>query len=347
MWGGFFLCSWYNGDMAQYKVPQDVEADDKLLGPFTFRQFIYLLIVAGFIALAVALFQVFPALVIIPVPVVLFFGVLALPIKKDQPMETYLSAIVSYYLKPRTRMWDAGQAESTILITAPKKVEEARTKDLSQEEATHRLSFLAEIVDSEGYAIKGATTSPIREEIRAEAMAAVDMFEAVEGERIERTLETETEARHEELVNQMRAAIEKAGNGNLAGEVPTIQKFEAPKAPMSLPTDDPVMRASPTVTVPMEGVVPTIAPTIMPLAEPNLTDSTIVQAVPSAAESVIIQPMDEPGEAEKEESTSEETPTADIISLANNTEFSIETIAKEAKRLGQKKQDDEVYVSLH
>ena len=30
--------------MATYKVPQDVEAEDKLLGPFTFRQFIYLLI---------------------------------------------------------------------------------------------------------------------------------------------------------------------------------------------------------------------------------------------------------------------------------------------------------------
>ena len=46
--------------MAQYKVPQDVEADDKLLGPFNFRQFIYLLIVAALIALAWALGQLFP-----------------------------------------------------------------------------------------------------------------------------------------------------------------------------------------------------------------------------------------------------------------------------------------------
>ena len=36
--------------MAQYKVPQDVEADDKLLGPFSFRQFVYLLIAGGLIA---------------------------------------------------------------------------------------------------------------------------------------------------------------------------------------------------------------------------------------------------------------------------------------------------------
>ena len=70
--------------MAQYKVPQDVEADDKLLGPFSFRQFVYLLVAAGCIVLAVALFQLFPLLVIIPAIPALFFIVLALPLKKDQ-----------------------------------------------------------------------------------------------------------------------------------------------------------------------------------------------------------------------------------------------------------------------
>lgn len=327
--GGFFdCCLWYNVVMAQYKVPQDVEADDKLLGPFTFRQFIYLLIVAGFIALAVALFQVFPVLVIIPVPVILFFGALALPLKKDQPMETYLSAIVSYYLKPRKRIWDAGQPESTILITAPKKVEQNRTKDLSQEEATHRLSFLAEIVDSEGYAIKGATTSPIREEIKAEAEAAPDMFDVPSDDRIERALESETEARHAELVNQMRQAIEKAENRNLSGEgTPAIQKFdEAAEKPVATPPG--VAAAIREAEAPMAK-----APDIAPLAAPD------------PAESVIVQPTPMP--VAPAESTSVEEPSADIINLANNKEFSVETIAKEAQRLSKKKQDGEVYVSLH
>ena len=78
--------------MAQYKVPQDVEADDKLIGPFSFRQFVYLLVAAGLIALMVGLFQLFPLLAIIPIPFILLFGALALPLKKDQPMETYLAA---------------------------------------------------------------------------------------------------------------------------------------------------------------------------------------------------------------------------------------------------------------
>ena len=97
--------------MAEYKVPQDVEADDKLLGPFTFRQLIYLFITGGLIALAFFLFQIFPLLAVIPLPFIFFFSILALPLKKDQPMETYLAAIVSFRLKPNKRLWNPGQRD--------------------------------------------------------------------------------------------------------------------------------------------------------------------------------------------------------------------------------------------
>lgn len=162
--------------MASYKVPQDVEADDKLLGPFSFRQFIYLMIVFGMVVLAVALFQIFPLLAAIPIPFALFFLILALPLKKDQPMETYVAALISFYLRPNRRFWIPGQSDSTIQITAPKKIEKSRVRNISEEEAGHRLSFLAAIVDSEGYAIKNAS-SPMRDEFYAEAYNATDMFD--------------------------------------------------------------------------------------------------------------------------------------------------------------------------
>ena len=85
--------------MSVYKVPQDVEADDKLLGPFNFRQFIYLIIVAGCIALEIFLWGIFPGLIILPLPIIIFFGALALPLRKDQPMETYLAAVVLFKTK--------------------------------------------------------------------------------------------------------------------------------------------------------------------------------------------------------------------------------------------------------
>lgn len=196
--------------MAQYKVPQDVEADDKLIGPFNFRQFVYLLIAAGCIALTVGLFQLFPLLAIIPIFPAVFFMALALPLKKDQPMETYLAAVVSYYLKPHNRMWMSGQRESTILITAPKIVEDVRTRDLSEEEATHRLSFLADIMDSEGYSIKGAINSSLREDLVAEANATEDMFDSYHYNEIGRAVNQEKDERHEEVIREMREAIERS-----------------------------------------------------------------------------------------------------------------------------------------
>ena len=208
--------------MAQYKVPQDVEADDKLIGPFSFRQFVYLLISGGLIALAVVLFQLFPLLAIIPLPPILLFLALALPIKKDQPMETYLAAIVSYYLKPRKRTWTPGQRESTISITAPKIKEESRTRNITGEEATYRLSFLADIVDTEGYAIRGAASNSMREDLLAEANATNDMFETSHFSDLQNAIVRDENKRHEEVLKEMRAAIEK--NENFSFRQPVEQK---------------------------------------------------------------------------------------------------------------------------
>ena len=165
--------------MSQYQVPQDVEAEDKLLGPFTFRQFVYLLIAAAMVGVAIILFRVFPVLAIIPVPIIILFAALALPLKKDQPMETYLAAIVSFYLKPRHRLWRPGQPDTNILITAPKQVEINRARNISRGEASRRLSFLADIVDSEGYAIKGANVS-LQEDVIEEANQTKDMFDSID-----------------------------------------------------------------------------------------------------------------------------------------------------------------------
>lgn len=192
--------------MAQYKVPQDVEAEDKLLGPFTFRQFIYLIIAAACVAAAWGLFQIFPLLAILPLPFAGFFAVLALPLKKDQPMETYLAAIVNFHLKPRKRVWIPGQRESTIVITAPKTIEKPRARDITEEEASHRLSFLADIIDTEGRSIRGTSNTSMRDEYAAEADAAVDILD--QPTQIDQMIAREQTDRHNELVNRMRAQLE-------------------------------------------------------------------------------------------------------------------------------------------
>lgn len=311
--------------MAQYKVPQDVEADDKLLGPFSFRQFVYLLIAGGLIALAVGLFQLFPLLAIIPLPPVLLFVALALPLKKDQPMETYLAAIVSYYLKPRTRLWMPGQRESTIQITAPKKVEESRTRDITGEEATHRLSFLADIVDTGGYAIKGAGSNPMREDLIAEANATADMFEGNHFNNLSNVIQKDETERHAEVVREMQQAISETEN--IAMSNAQLEKRFAemkPTVPVGLPQQQmqnmPVSREeifnSPTVILPNSPVVE------KPVEKSNRVNQATAEKAPTIP------------------------PKPSIIELANNDAFSIETIAKEANRINRK-DEGEVFISLH
>ena len=198
--------------MATYKVPQDVEAEDRLLGPFTFRQFVYLLIAAIAGALAAALFQIFPLLALLPTPVIFFFLVLALPLKKDQPMETYLAAIISFYMKPNKRFWRPGQGETTIQITAPKIVEKSRTRDISEEEASHRLSFLSNLVDSEGYAIRGNHNGNFTENFIADTEDVNDFMDDSQNQNLINLMQKEKVARHAEIINQMKAAINNTEN---------------------------------------------------------------------------------------------------------------------------------------
>lgn len=352
--------------MAQYKVPQDVEADDKLIGPFSFRQFVYLLIAAGLIALAVGLFQLFPLMAIIPVPFVFFFLALALPLKKDQPMETYLAAIVSYYLKPRTKTWRPGQRESTILITAPKIVEDVRTRDISGEEATHRLSFLADIVDTEGMAIKGAGASPMREDLVAEANATPDMFETYQSQVINRVIDQDKMSRHQSAVNEMRAAIERNNSAMSAsldeepsqfGEHVIARNTTPPAATLASPA---------AALEPEKESKPENIQTEMPAlrVEGLRSDAILKPDVDLENSDVVIRPQIDfgpkndqvrvPGfegpDVEIEESTTKKAPTkpinSSIMELAHNNDYSVETIAKEANRINGK-ENGEVFVSLH
>ena len=303
--------------MARYKVPQDVEADDKLLGPFSFRQFVYLLIAGGLIALSVGLFQIFPLLIIIPLPFILLFGALALPLKKDQPMETYLAALVSYYTKPRRRLWTPGQRESTIRITAPKIVEEERTRAITGEEATHRLSFLADIVDTEGYAIKGAGVNQLRDDFVAETNTTNDMFETSHFDDLGDTIVRDENQRHKEVIEEMKKTIEEnekisSGHGaRIMGH--TELNYEKPE----LESD----------------VVIKPEPVYQPMAR-AVVKSGVVENTKSENE-------------EKTENSETVAPKPSIIELANNDDFSVATIAKEANRIKQKEEEGEIFISLH
>lgn len=308
--------------MAVYKVPQDVEADDKLIGPFSFRQFFYLAGTILGLVLAWGLGSLFLPLAIIPLPIVLFLGALALPLRKDQPMEIYLAAMVSFYLKPRRRLWQPDGQSSLIEVRAPVTTEVQRTKDISRDEAQRRLSYLADIVDTGGWALRGLDINPsgtaINSDVYYEAQQTQDMMDeaATITQNFEAMIEKNDQKRRQEIMDRMK----------------NPSSFQAP------PTS------------------PAVQPAPQGIEEPaNLT----FDPYPTSIRQSVIQPLSEQQpqtantptgaatnvqQAPTHQSTSEITLSPDIIDLANRPSLSIQTIAHEASRIREREQGSEEVV---
>lgn len=313
--------------MATYKVPQDVEAEDKLIGPFGFRQFIYLIIVAFACFVAYILSQIFIGLILIPMPFILFFAAIALPLRKDQPTETYLAAILQYNLKSKKRLWMPDGVLSTVEITAPKTVEERRTKDITQDEALDRLDRLSQIMDTRGWSARGVfnpdvdstSNTSLTAGVVAEADKATDILE---------------ESSFDKLIDEQKSISQKA----------VIDRME--KASTAKPS--PVTKAP---KVPVENP-----------AEKFKTDEEILKGLkfdpyPKSIHQAVIRPIgalqtddtttDDDDTAQTAKSTSDNTPSPDIINLVDNSEgLKVSTIAKQASRISDQK-DQEVEIKLH
>lgn len=144
--------------MASYKLIQDVEADDKLLGPLSFRQFVYAVVAVGLLYISYLLYAHHGELFdIVTIPIALFAGFLAYPFGKDQPTEVWALAKLRFIIKPKRRIWAQSGLKELVTINVPKKIEIQRTNGLSQTEVKSRLQGLANTIDSRGWASKNVS----------------------------------------------------------------------------------------------------------------------------------------------------------------------------------------------
>jgi len=330
--------------MATYKVPQDVEADDKLIGPFSFRQFIYLIAVVLAGAAAWGLAQIFIGLVIIPLPIIIFFGALALPLRKDQPMEVYMAAMVSFYLKPRSRLWDPEGIENVIEITAPKSYEDSRTKNLSQGEAAQRLSYLADIVDSGGWAIRGAGAAPnasVNNDVVLEAQSAVDILDdnTSIAQSFDQMMSQSANRVKEEAIERMKATTFAP-----AAPIPNLARVQTQAPAMVMPEFDPY---------PTDIQQTVIQPLNDPShrAEQNIEPEYVrpIYTAPIPAPVAPMAPIAPTPVAQSSVTTSETPIPAGIINLVKNDDVSIATLQSMGDQIHKKIEEeasDEVFISL-
>ena len=96
----------------RYEVPQFIEIEDKIVGPLTWKQFVY---VAGSIGGSVLAWFFLPLVLAVPISVVLIVLGLALAFFEynKQPFIVLLEAFISYTLRSKLYIWQKRQKKNT------------------------------------------------------------------------------------------------------------------------------------------------------------------------------------------------------------------------------------------
>jgi hypothetical protein len=151
----------------QYKIPQNVDVEDKIIGPLTLRQFLVLL-AAGLIVFA--LFTVLGSnLLIFTVAAAPFVTIgLAFAFLKinERSMETFILAAGTTLFRPKKRIWKQVPDLRPIHEAAPAPVRPEEYHPPSPEEVHSKLEELSAIVDTRGWGRPDETTQEFLSEGR-------------------------------------------------------------------------------------------------------------------------------------------------------------------------------------
>lgn len=109
-----------------YKVPQKIDLEDKVIGPLTFRQFLYLLagilpayIIAQLLSSYAGLNLVVGLLLMFPLWLPAVF--LAFAKFQEQNMDKIILAMLNFLQMPKTLIWNKKYVPPKVLIKTPKK----------------------------------------------------------------------------------------------------------------------------------------------------------------------------------------------------------------------------------
>ena len=105
----------------QYKVPQNIDMADRIVGPLTLVQFLYLLV--GGIIIYFFLTTVAPIsstlFTLIAVPIGIFTLALTFLKIQDQPFPKFVTAFFHYIRQPKSRVWYKEGVDPNLIITKP------------------------------------------------------------------------------------------------------------------------------------------------------------------------------------------------------------------------------------
>jgi hypothetical protein len=244
-------------------------------------------------------------------------------------------------------MWDPEGAASHIDITTPPAQEHQLTKDFDQETAQQRLDYLARVMDSRGWSLKGVTKTneSVSEGVAAEAANAFDIMDdhADLAKSFDTLLAKKNDATRQAAIDRMRNITAQP-----AAATPVQPASVAHQEYANNPYDDVLTRQFQQPEAPMPSPAPSnndpTAPHFNPY--PTAIHQKVVEPyhVPAQTSSPL-RPLQKAEEPEPQKPLTQ-TVSPDIMRLANNNDLSISAIAHEAHRL-QEGDEGEVVIKLH
>ncbi len=97
----------------RFEVPQFTDIEAKIIGPLTWKQFVYLAGGAGFL---VVIYLTMPKIIflVLGIPVGIFAGSLAFHKVNDRPLSFFVEAAFNYVLKSKLYLWRREKMQSII-----------------------------------------------------------------------------------------------------------------------------------------------------------------------------------------------------------------------------------------
>lgn len=125
----------------RFEVPQFIEIEDKIFGPLTWRQFLYL---GGGLGGALVIFLLLPLIffIIFGIPLALLAGALAFYPINSRPFSYFLESFLNYLTKDKLYLWRKRE-EAIYKITEETKDEIHPPLTLTRERKTKDISSLA------------------------------------------------------------------------------------------------------------------------------------------------------------------------------------------------------------
>ena len=131
----------------QYQVPQFIDIEDRIIGPLTLKQFLYLAFAGALLFVFFFLFKFF-IWIIVSLPIVALALALAFLKINDRPFVYFLLAAVFYFIKPKLYVFSTiestGRNEEA---RTPTRAEEAKTQPEAEKVTQSKLKELALSLD--------------------------------------------------------------------------------------------------------------------------------------------------------------------------------------------------------